>query len=117
MSIHLRLSDRTRGLVGEAEFALMKKTAYIVNTSRGPIVSEQAQLTALNQQRIAGAGLDVFDVEPLPTDHPFRRMDNVVITPQLGYVTEQNYAVLYPDVVDNMKAWRDGKPIGVITAN
>jgi len=116
VSVHLKLSDRTRGLVGENELGLMKKTAYIVNTARGPIISEQALLAALNDRRIAGAGLDVFDVEPLPTSHPFRRMENVVITPHLGYVTEQNYAVFYPDVVENIKAWRDGKPSRVITA-
>jgi D-3-phosphoglycerate dehydrogenase len=114
VSVHLRLSDRTRGLVGETELGLMKETGYIVNTSRGPIISEAALLAALSERRIAGAGLDVFDVEPLPTGHPFRRMENVVITPHLGYVTEQNYTVFYPDVVDNIKAWRAGTPVRVI---
>lgn len=116
LSIHLRFSDRTRGLIGENELGLMKKTAYIVNTARAPIIREQALLAALRQQHIAGAGLDVFDVEPLPVDHPFRRMDNFVITPHLGNVTQQNYAVFYQDVVENIKAWRERRPLRVITA-
>ena len=117
LSVHLRLSDRTRGLIGESEFGLMKKTAYIVNTARAPIIHEQALHAALRQRRIAGAGLDVFDIEPLPVEHPFRRMDNVVITPHLGYVTRQNYAVFYQDVVEDIKAWRDGNSLRVIAAN
>ena len=114
VTIHLQLSDRTRGLVAAKEFGLMKKTAYLVNTSRGPIVDEKALLTVLREQRIAGAGLDVFDVEPLPLDHPFRRMDNVVITPHLGYVSQQNYGCYFPDIVDDIRGWLDGKPVRVI---
>ncbi len=87
------LSDRSRGLVGANELGLMKKTAYLINTSRGPIVDEKALIAALQSKTIAGAGLDVFDVEPLPLDHPFRKLDNVVITPHLGYVSEQNYQI------------------------
>ena len=91
VTIHLVLGDRTRGLVSANELGLMKKTAYLVNTSRGPIIDEKALLDALNKKQIAGAGLDVFDVEPLPLDHPYRKMENVVITPHLGYVSQQNY--------------------------
>jgi D-3-phosphoglycerate dehydrogenase len=116
VTIHLQLSQRTRGLVTAKEFELMKPTAYIVNTSRGPIIDEKDLLAALNSRRIAGAGLDVFDVEPLPLDHPFRRMDNVVITPHLGYVSQQNYAGYFPDIVDDIRAWMDGKPVRVVPA-
>src|SRR5262249_37445018 len=91
ITIHVVLSQRSRGLVGAKELALMKPTAYLVNTSRGPIVDEAALLAALREKRIAGAGLDVFDIEPLPLDHPLRKMDNAVLTPHLGYVAEQNY--------------------------
>lgn len=116
LSIHVVLSDRSRGLVGARELGLMKKTAYLVNTSRGPIVDEQALIAALRAKSIAGAGLDVFNVEPLPKDHPFRKMDNVVLTPHLGYVTEQNYGKQYPEVVEDICAWLDGKPMRVIEA-
>jgi D-3-phosphoglycerate dehydrogenase len=108
------LSDRSRGLVGAADLALMKKSAYLVNTSRGPIVNESALIAALKSKTIAGAGLDVFDVEPLPLDHPYRSMDNVVITPHLGYVSTQNYRKYFPDVVEDIRAWLDGKPVRVI---
>jgi D-3-phosphoglycerate dehydrogenase len=94
----------------------MKKTAYIVNTSRGPIIDEKALLAALNGKSIAGAGLDVFDVEPLPLDHPFRKMDNVVITPHLGYVSQQNFAAYYPHIVDDIRGWLDQKPVRVVSA-
>ena len=114
VSIHLQLSDRTRGLVGLTEFGLMKNTAYLINTSRGPIIDETALLEALGSRRIAGAGLDVFDVEPLPLDHPFRKLDNVVITPHLGYVSQQNYQRYYPDIVENIRGWMDGKPVRVV---
>ena len=108
------LSDRSRGLVGAKELGLMKKTACLINTSRGPIVDEKALIAALQNKAIAGAGLDVFDVEPLPLDHPFRKMDNVVITPHLGYVSRQNYEHYFPDIVDNIRAFIDGKPVRVI---
>ena len=114
VTIHLQLSDRTRGLITARELGLMKPDAYLINTSRGPIVEEKALLAALAERRIAGAGLDVFDVEPLPLDHPLRRMDNVVITPHLGYVSQQNYAAYFPDIVDNIRGWLDGKPQRVI---
>jgi len=116
VTIHVVLSERSRGLIGARELGLMKKTAYLVNTSRGPIVDEKALIAALNAKSIAGAGLDVFDVEPLPLEHPFRKMDNVVITPHLGYVSEQNYGKYFPDVVEDIRAWLDGKPVRVIAA-
>jgi D-3-phosphoglycerate dehydrogenase len=116
VTIHLVLSDRSRGLVGAKELGLMKKSAYLINTSRGPIVDEKALIAVLQSQSIAGVGLDVFDVEPLPLDHPFRKMDNVVITPHLGYVSEQNYRKYFPDIVEDIRAWLDGKPVRVIEA-
>ena len=115
VTIHVVLSDRSRGLVGAADLGRMKKTAYIVNTSRGPIIDEKALIAALKAKQIAGAGLDVFDVEPLPLDHPYRAMDNVVITPHLGYVSTQNYAAYFPDIVADIRGWLDGKPVRVIT--
>jgi D-3-phosphoglycerate dehydrogenase len=116
ITIHIVLSDRSRGLVGAKELGLMKESAYLINTSRGPIVDEKALIAALQNKTIAGAGLDVFDVEPLPLDHPFRKMDNVVITPHLGYVSEQNYRKYFPDVVEDIRAFLDGKPVRVIDA-
>ena len=115
VTIHVVLSDRSRGLVGAADLGRMKKTAYLVNTSRGPIIDEKALIAALKAKQIAGAGLDVFDVEPLPLDHPYRAMDNVVITPHLGYVSTQNYAKYFPDIVADIRAFIDGKPVRVIS--
>jgi len=92
----------------------MKPTAYIINTSRGPIIDEPALLAVLREKKIAGAGLDVFDVEPLPVDHPLRKMDNVVLTPHLGYVAMQNYRAYFAGVVDDIRAFLDGKPVRVI---
>ena len=114
VTIHLVLSDRTRGLVGVNELALMKNSAFLVNTSRGPIVDEKALLEALNKKQFAGAGLDVFDIEPLPLDHPFRKMDNVVITPHLGYVSQQNYQRYYPDIIDDIRGFLDSKLVRVV---
>jgi len=114
VSIHLVLSQRSRGLVGAKELALMKPSAYIINTSRGPIIEETALLAALRGKTIAGAGLDVFDVEPLPPDHPLRKMDNVVLTPHLGYVATQNYRAYFAGVVDDIRAFLDAKPVRVI---
>jgi phosphoglycerate dehydrogenase-like enzyme len=114
LSIHVQLGERNRGIVTARELGLMKKTAYLVNTSRGPIVVESALLDALKNKQIAGAGLDVFDVEPLPLDHPFRKLDNVVLTPHLGYVSQQNYERYYPDIVENIRGFIDGKPVRVI---
>ncbi|HEX2215442.1 MAG TPA: D-2-hydroxyacid dehydrogenase family protein [Xanthobacteraceae bacterium] len=117
LSVHLVLSDRTRGLIGAADFARMKSSAYFINTSRGPIVDERALIDALEKKRIAGAAIDVYDVEPLPVDHALRRLPNALLTPHLGYVTEGNYRTFYGDTVDNIRAWLDGKPVRVVTAN
>jgi len=117
LSVHLVLSDRTRGLVGARELALMKPTAYLVNTSRGPIVDEAALIDALRNRRIAGAGLDVFDVEPLPAGHPFRSLPNTVITPHIGYVSNEGYARYYGDALEDVLSFLDGKPVRVITAS
>jgi phosphoglycerate dehydrogenase-like enzyme len=114
VSIHLRLSDRTRNLVSEHELSLMKPTAYLVNSSRGPIVSEAALITALQSGRIKGAALDVFDKEPLPLDHPFRFLPNVLATPHVGYVTENTYMNAFQQIVENIAAWLDGKPQRVV---
>ena len=114
VSIHLVLSDRTRGLIGAADIARMKSSAFLVNTSRGPIVDEPALFDALRQRRIAGAGLDVYDREPLPADHPLRRMDNVVLMPHLGYVSADVYKYFYRDCLEDLEAWMAGKPIRVI---
>ncbi len=115
ITIHVVLSPRSRGIVGAHEFGLMKPSAYLINTSRGPIVDEPAMLAALRERRIAGAGLDVFDVEPLPLDHPLRKMDNVVLTPHLGYVSEQNYRGYFAGVVEDIRGFLDGKPVRVLT--
>jgi D-3-phosphoglycerate dehydrogenase len=114
ITVHLQLSPRTRGLIGAKELGLMKPSAYFVNTSRGPIVEEAALLDALRSGRIAGAGIDVYDVEPLPLDHPLRKLDNAVLTPHLGYVTEDGYRGFYEQFVENIRAWQDGKPLRVI---
>ena len=116
ITVHLQLSPRTRGLIGAAELGLMKPTAYFINTSRGPIVDEAALLAALRGKKIAGAGIDVYDVEPLPVEHPFRKLDNAVITPHLGYVTAENYRRFYGQMVENIRGWLDGKPVRVIAA-
>jgi phosphoglycerate dehydrogenase-like enzyme len=115
-TIHLRLSERTRGLIGAAEFAAMKRTAWLVNTSRGPIVDEAALLDALGRGTIAGAALDVYDQEPLPPDHPLRRLDNTVLSPHLGYVTAETYRVFYGGTVAAVRAWLDGAPVRVLAA-
>ncbi len=115
ITIHVVLSPRSRGLVTAKELGLMKPSAYLINTSRGPIVEEAALLAALREKKIAGAGLDVFDVEPLPLDHPLRKMDNVVITPHLGYVSEQNYRAYFAGVVEDISTFLDGKPVRLIT--
>ena len=114
ISIHTRLSDRTRGLVGAAELARMKPTAVLVNTSRGPIVDEKALLAALREGRIAGAALDVYDVEPLPKDHPLREAPRTLLTPHLGYVTEGTYDVFYREAAEDIEAWLRGEPVRVI---
>ena len=109
VSIHLRLSEQSRSLVGARLLGLMKPTAYLVNTARGPIVDESALLAVLRERRIAGAALDVYDIEPLPPDHPLLRLDNVVLTPHLGYVTWEAYHGFFRQVVENIVAWLDGQ--------
>ena len=105
VTIHLILSGRTKGLVGVAELGLMKPTSHLINTSRGPIVDEPSLIKALRSHAIAGAAIDVFDEEPLPAEHPFRSMDNVLATPHIGYVTEGLYRTFYEDTVANITAW------------
>ena len=114
LSVHLILSDRSRGLIGAAELAAMKPTAVLVNTSRGPIVDEHALVRALQERRIGGAGLDVFDVEPLPQGHPLRTLDNVVVTPHIGYVSDGNYRVFYQEAVEDIAAFVAGNPIRIV---
>ena len=114
ISIHLVLGDRTRGLVGAKEFALMKPTAYLINTSRGPIIDEAALIEALGDGTIAGAGIDVYDVEPLPRDHPLRSLDNAILTGHTGYVVKELYAVAYGEAVEDIQAWMKGEPIRVL---
>jgi phosphoglycerate dehydrogenase-like enzyme len=101
------LSDRTRSLVGAAELAKMKPTARLINASRGPIVDEQALIGALRNKQIAGAAIDVFDIEPLPASHPFRTLDNVLATPHIGYVSQGLYRTFYEDSVSNIRKWLD----------
>ncbi|MEE5138539.1 D-2-hydroxyacid dehydrogenase family protein [Pseudomonas alliivorans] len=113
LSVHLVLSDRSRGLVDAEALGRMKPGAFIVNTSRGPIIDEAAMIETLQQRRIAGAALDVFDVEPLPENHPFRTLDNVLATPHIGYVTENNYQTFYDRMIENIQAWHAGSPIRV----
>ena len=110
VTVHVVLSDRTRGLVGGPELAIMKPTARLVNTSRGPIVVEADLIAALKAQKIAGAAIDVFDQEPLPPDHPFRTLGNVLATPHIGYVSRGLYARFYQDTVENLCHWLDGQP-------
>jgi phosphoglycerate dehydrogenase-like enzyme len=109
LTIHLVLSNRTRGLVAAAELDKMKPTAWLINASRGPLVEEQALITALKNQRIAGAAIDVFDTEPLPPDHPFRTLDNVLATPHIGYVSDGLYKTFYEDTVANIRKWLDAR--------
>ena len=114
VTLHMVLSERTQGIVGASEFALMKPTAYIINTSRGPLIDEAALIDTLQNGRIAGAGLDVYHREPLGPDYPLYRLDNVVLTPHLGYVVEESFRAFYGDTVENILAWLDGKPIRII---
>ena len=115
VTIHLVLSDRTRGLVGARELGLMRPTAYLVNTSRGPIVDEGALIATLRAGKIAGAGLDVYDEEPLPADHPLRRLPNTVITPHLGYVTEETYQIFYSQALEDIRAFLAGASVRVLS--
>jgi phosphoglycerate dehydrogenase-like enzyme len=114
LSVHMVLSPRSRGLVGRNDIALMKKTAILVNTSRGPIVDIYAVIEALEAGSLGYAAFDVYDREPLPADHPLRRTPNVLLTPHIGYVTEENYRSSYPQIVENIAAFLDGHPVRVI---
>jgi phosphoglycerate dehydrogenase-like enzyme len=114
VTVHVQLSARTRGLIGAAELAMMKPTAFFINTSGGPVADEKAIEAALKGKKIAGAAINVYDEEPLPLDHPFRKLDNILITPHLGYVTAENYKRFYVQMVEDIRAWLDGKPIRVI---
>lgn len=111
VSIHLKLSERTRHIIGDRELDAMKPTAYLINTARGPVVDEDALIAALESGRIAGAALDAFDVEPLPAGHPFRTLPNVVATPHIGYVTHGTYELFYGQMVENIVAWLDARPL------
>ena len=116
VTIHLQLSARTRGLIAAKEIGLMQPTAFLINTSRGPIVDEPALIAALQGSKIAGAGLDVYEVEPLPREHALRKLPNVILTPHLGYVTADNYRMFFGQTVEAIRAWLDGKPVRVITS-
>ena len=111
ITIHVVLSDRSRGLVGAADLARMKPTSFIVNTARGPIIDEMALLETLKARKIAGAAVDVFSVEPLPVDHPFRKLDNLVLTPHLGYVTQETFIAHYNQMVEGIDGWLKGEPV------
>jgi phosphoglycerate dehydrogenase-like enzyme len=115
VSLHLVLGERTRGVVGATELGAMKRTAWFINTARAGLVDEPALLAALREQRIAGAGLDVYSVEPLPAGHPLLTLPNVVLTPHLGYVTRENYAVFYRDALEDILAWHAGAPVRLLT--
>lgn len=114
VSIHLVLGERTRGLLGAKELAQMKPSALLINTSRAAIVDQPALLSALQNSQLAGAGLDVFDAEPLPADHPFRTQPNVLATPHLGYVADSNYQVYFTEAVENIRSFLAGKPLRVL---
>ncbi len=111
ITVHYKLSARSTGIVGAAEIAKMKKTAYLVNTSRGPLIDETAMIAAIKDERIAGAGLDVFDDEPIAPGHFFRTSSRVIVTPHVGYVSHENYVTYYTEMVENIGAWLAGKPI------
>ncbi|MET0848411.1 MAG: D-2-hydroxyacid dehydrogenase family protein [Pseudomonas sp.] len=114
LSVHLVLSDRSRGLVDAQALNWMKPSALLVNTARGPIVDEAALIKALQKKRLAGAALDVFDVEPLPVNHPFRTLDNVLATPHVGYVSQQNYHQFFAQMIEDIQAWAAGEPIRLL---
>lgn len=114
VTIHLRLSDRTRGLIGPEELSVMRQDAYLINTSRGEIVDEDALVRAVRAQTIAGAALDVYSQEPLPPDHPFRAEPRIVATPHIGYVTKETYRIFFGDAVEDIAAWAAGSPVRVL---
>jgi phosphoglycerate dehydrogenase-like enzyme len=111
VTVHVVLSQRSRSLVGSADLARMKPTSFIVNTARGPIIDEDALLEALQARKIAGAAIDVFSVEPLPVNHPFRKLDNIVLTPHLGYVTQEGFRNHYAQMAEGIDAWFKGEPV------
>ena len=115
VTVHLVLSDRTHSLIGADELRRMKPSACLINTSRGPIVEEAALIQAIEQGSIAGAGLDVYDTEPLPSGHPYRTLPNVVLTPHIGYVTEDSYRMFFGGIVENIEAWLAGQPIRILS--
>jgi phosphoglycerate dehydrogenase-like enzyme len=115
VSVHMVLADSTRGLIGARELGLMKTDAYLVNTSRGALVDEPALIEALRERRIAGAGLDVYATEPLPKEHPLRGLNNVILTPHTGYVTDEQYALCFGQAVENILAFAAGQPVRVMT--
>jgi D-3-phosphoglycerate dehydrogenase len=115
LSIHLVLSNRTRQLVGADELALMKSEAFLINTSRGPIVDEGALLEKLKEKKINGAGIDVYGVEPLPVESEFRKLENIILTPHTGYFTEKSYQVFHDQMVENILAWHSGETIRQLT--
>jgi len=117
LTLHIVLSERSRGIVGAADIARMKRDAYIVNTSRGPLIDQAALIAALREGRIAGAGLDVYDQEPLPPDHPILSAPNTVLTPHLGYVTEENYRVYFQGAVEAVEGYLKGSPVRVLRAD
>src|SRR5690606_30080815 len=114
ISVHTRLSPRSEGLVGKTELALMRPDAFIINTSRAGIVDEAALIDALGDKRIAGAALDVYDIEPLPQSHPLRNVPNLLLTPHIGYVTRDTYRVFYAETLEAVQAWLNGKPIRIV---
>ena len=116
LSVHVQLSDRTRGLIGASDLALMQPSAYLINTARGPIVDEPALVDALNRGQIAGAGLDVFDIEPLPVGHPLRATPNTLLSPHVGYVSISGYTVFYTQAVEDIAAYLDGEPLRLLNA-
>lgn len=116
LSVHLVLSPSTRHILKLEDLLLLKPTSYLINTSRGPLVDEEALVKVLKEGRIAGAGLDVYDVEPLPLDHPLRSAKNAVLTPHSAYASDQNYQVFYKQTVENVLAFLDGKPVRVYSS-
>jgi phosphoglycerate dehydrogenase-like enzyme len=114
VTLHVVLADSTRGMIGARELALLKPTALLVNTARGPLIDERALVHALTEKKIAGAALDVYDTEPLPASHPLRTLPNVVATPHIGYVTRENYQTIYNDAVEDIQAWLKGSPVRVL---
>ena len=117
LTLHVVLSERSRGIVGAADIARMKRGAFIVNTSRGPLIDQAALIAALKEGRIAGAGLDVYDQEPLPPDHPILSAPNTVLTPHLGYVTEENYRAFFAGAVEAIEGYLKGSPVRVLRAD